>query len=80
MVSDPVGSGFVATLPRPGGNVTGFQTAVGLSLAGKSLELLKEIAPSVNWVAFLFNPATASYAEAYLGTLSKLPLRPLQSM
>jgi putative ABC transport system substrate-binding protein len=64
-VSDPVGSGFVASLARPGGNVTGFQTAVG-SLAGKWLELLKEIAPSVNWVAFLFNPATASYAEAYL--------------
>src|SRR5262249_39686219 len=64
-VSDPIGSGFVASLARPGGNVTGFQTAVG-SLAGKWLELLKEIAPSVNWVAFLFNPATAQYAEAYL--------------
>jgi putative tryptophan/tyrosine transport system substrate-binding protein len=64
-VSDPVDSGFVASLAQPGGNVTGFQTAVG-SLAGKWLELLKEIAPSVNWVAFLFNPATASYAEAYL--------------
>jgi putative ABC transport system substrate-binding protein len=64
-VSDPVDSGFVASLARPGGNVTGFQTAVG-SLAGKWLELLKEIAPSVNWVALLFNPATAPYAEAYL--------------
>src|SRR5262249_49769072 len=64
-VSDPIGSGFVAGLARPGGNVTGFQTAVG-SLAGKWLELLKEIAPNVNWVAFLFNPVTAPYAEAYL--------------
>ena len=64
-VSDPVGSGFVASLARPGGNVTGFQTAVG-SLAGKWLELLKEIAPSVSRVAFLFSRATASYAEAYL--------------
>ena len=64
-VSDPVGSGFVASLARPGGNVTGFQTAVG-SLAGKWLELLKEIAPSANRVAVLFNPATAPYAEAYL--------------
>ena len=35
-------------------------------MAGKWLELLKEIAPSVNWVALLFNPATAPYAEAYL--------------
>ena len=64
-VSDPVDSGFVASLAQPGGNVTGFQTAVG-SLAGKWLELLKEIAPSVSRVAFLFSRATASYAEAYL--------------
>jgi putative ABC transport system substrate-binding protein len=64
-VSDPVGSGFVASLARPGGNVTGFQTAVG-SLAGKWLELLKEIAPRVNRGAFLFNPVTAPYAESYL--------------
>jgi putative ABC transport system substrate-binding protein len=45
-VSDPVGSGFVTSLARPGGNVTGFQAMVG-SLAGKWLELLKEIAPRV---------------------------------
>ena len=45
-VADPVGSGFVASLARPGGNVTGFQAMVG-SLAGKWLELLKEIAPGV---------------------------------
>jgi putative ABC transport system substrate-binding protein len=65
-VVDPVGSGFVASLPRPGGNVTGFVTLEG-SMAGKWLELLKEIAPRVNRVAFLFNPATAPYAELYLG-------------
>jgi len=64
-VSDPVGSGFVASLARPGGNVTGFQAMVG-SLAGKWLELLKEIAPRVRRVAFLFNPATAPFAEYYL--------------
>jgi putative tryptophan/tyrosine transport system substrate-binding protein len=64
-VSDPVGSGFVASLPRPGGNVTGFATIEG-SLGGKWLELLNEIAPRVNRVAFLFNPATATYAEYYL--------------
>ena len=64
-VSDPVGSGFVASLPRPGGNVTGFQSMVG-SLAGKWLELLKEIAPRVTRVAMLFNPAVAPYAEAFL--------------
>jgi putative ABC transport system substrate-binding protein len=64
-VSDPVGSGFVANLARPGGNVTGFQAMVG-SLAGKWLELLKEIAPRVTRAAMLFNPAVAPYAEAFL--------------
>jgi len=63
--ADPVGSGFVASLARPGGNVTGFQAMVG-SLAGKWLELLKEIAPRVARVAMLFNPAVAPYAESYL--------------
>ena len=65
-VSDPVGSGFVENFPRPGGNVTGF-TNIEPTMAGKWLELLKEIAPSVNRVAFLFNPATATYAD-YLGS------------
>jgi len=64
-VSDPVGSGFVASLARPGGNVTGFQALLG-SLGGKWLELLKEIAPHVASVAMLFNPAVAPYAEAFL--------------
>ena len=61
-VSDPVGSGFVASMPRPGGNATGF-TNIEASTAGKWLELLKEIAPHVSRAAFLFNPATASYAD-----------------
>jgi putative ABC transport system substrate-binding protein len=65
MVSDPVGSGFVASLPRPGGNVTGF-TAIEGSLGGKWVELLKEIAPHVARVVLLFNPAMAPYAEYYL--------------
>src|SRR6516165_3276799 len=45
-VADPVGSGFVASFPRPGGNITGFVVTEG-SLGGKWLELLKEIAPNV---------------------------------
>jgi putative ABC transport system substrate-binding protein len=64
-VSDPVGSGFVASFPRPGGNVTGF-TNIEPTMAGKSLELLKEIAPDVKRVALLFNPATAPYTEVFL--------------
>jgi putative tryptophan/tyrosine transport system substrate-binding protein len=64
-VSDPVGSGFVVNLSRPGGNVTGFATAEG-SLGGKWVELLKEITPRVASVAMLFDPASATYAEYYL--------------
>ena len=64
-VSDPIGSGFVASLSRPGGNVTGF-TTIEDSMGGKWLELLKEIAPHTKRVAFLFNPETATYAEYYL--------------
>ena len=64
-VVDPIGSGFVASLARPGDNVTGF-TLVESSIVGKWLELVKEIAPRVKHVAFLFNPAAAPYAEYYL--------------
>jgi putative ABC transport system substrate-binding protein len=64
-VTDPVGSGFVASLARPGGNVTGF-TLVEPTMAAKWVELLKEIAPRVNRVAMLFNPATATYADYFL--------------
>jgi putative tryptophan/tyrosine transport system substrate-binding protein len=66
-VGDPVGSGFVASFPRPEGNVTGFATVEG-SLGGKWLELLREIAPRINRVAFLLNPMTATYADFYLNT------------
>jgi putative ABC transport system substrate-binding protein len=65
LVSDPVGSGFVASFPRPGGNVTGF-TTMEPTMAGKWLELLKQIAPRVTRVAFLFNPASAPYIDFYL--------------
>ena len=65
VVSDPVGSGFVTSLNRPGGNVTGFMN-MEPTLAGKWLGLLKEIAPHVTRVALLFNPATAPFTEQYL--------------
>jgi putative ABC transport system substrate-binding protein len=58
LVSDPVGSGYVASLARPGGNATGFaSTEFGIS--GKWLELLKEITPGVTRVAVLRDPANA---------------------
>jgi putative tryptophan/tyrosine transport system substrate-binding protein len=68
MVANPVGSGFVANMSRPGGQVTGFTTLEG-SLGGKWLELLKEVAPRVARVAVLFNPTTAEFAEYYLNPL-----------
>src|SRR5262245_51204335 len=68
VVSDPIGSGFVETLARPGGNITGFIN-LEASLVEKWLELLKEIAPSVTRVAVMFKPETAPYAEYYLQPL-----------
>jgi ABC-type uncharacterized transport system substrate-binding protein len=65
IVADPVGSGFVKSLARPGGNATGF-TIMEPTTTGKWLELLKEMAPRVNRAAFLFNPATTPYADIYL--------------
>jgi putative tryptophan/tyrosine transport system substrate-binding protein len=56
--SDPVGAGYVASLPRPGGNITGF-TLYEPTLAGKWLGVLKEAAPQVTRVALLINPDTA---------------------
>jgi putative tryptophan/tyrosine transport system substrate-binding protein len=58
-VVDPVGAGFVKTLARPGGNATGF-TAFEYSIAGKWLELLREIAPRVTRVAVLRDPSFAA--------------------
>jgi putative tryptophan/tyrosine transport system substrate-binding protein len=58
-VIDPVGSGFVESLARPGGNATGFST-FEYGISGKWLELLKEIAPRVTRVAVLRDPALAS--------------------
>jgi len=61
-VADPVGSGFVTSFPRPGGNATGFNN-IPLTVASKWLELLMEIVPRTVRVMFLFNPPTASYAQ-----------------
>ena len=56
VLNDPVGQGFVASMARPGGNITGF-TFVDFALIGKWLEMLKEIAPGVRRVALVFNPS-----------------------
>ena len=69
IVSDPIGSGLVQTLSRPGGNITGFIN-LEASLVEKWLEALKEIAPHVMRVAVMFNPQTAPYVEYYLRPLN----------
>ena len=66
-LSDPIGSGLVASFSRPGGNVTGF-TLSEPTQTGKWLELLKEMVPYVASVGMLFNPSTAPYAEYWLNS------------
>jgi putative tryptophan/tyrosine transport system substrate-binding protein len=63
-VSDPVGDGFVESLAHPGGNATGFTNTMS-SLGGKWVELLKEAAPGVSQLGYLFNRAAAPGAGAY---------------
>src|SRR5262249_21030924 len=60
-LSDPIGDGIVASLARPGGNITGF-TSFNAEIAGKWLELLKEVAPVTTRATVIFNPKTAPYA------------------
>jgi putative tryptophan/tyrosine transport system substrate-binding protein len=59
-VSDPVAQGFVTSLARPGGNVTGFANFEP-NIGGKWLQLLKEVAPSVTQTSVMFNPQTSPY-------------------
>ncbi|MBH5387800.1 ABC transporter substrate-binding protein [Bradyrhizobium diversitatis] len=58
VVADPVGAGFVQSLGKPGGNITGF-TTFEPAMAGKWLQLLKQAAPAIRRVAAVFNPRTA---------------------
>jgi putative ABC transport system substrate-binding protein len=66
-VSDPIGSGFVSSLAHPGGNITGFLN-IEASVVGKWLTLMREIAPQVSRIGFLYNPQTAPFARYYLDT------------
>jgi putative tryptophan/tyrosine transport system substrate-binding protein len=61
---DPVGVGLVASLARPGGNVTGLAYSPGLEMVGKGLELLKEALPNARLVAVLWNPDNKASAIA----------------
>ena len=68
VVTDPIEQGFVASLPHPGGNITGFTDYDG-PMAGKWLEMLTQIAPPASDVAVLYNPSTAPFAEIMMRTL-----------
>jgi len=63
-ISDPVGAGFVASLARPGGNITGFIN-IEATIGGKWLQLLTEIEPTIKRVAMMFNPDTAPGGGSY---------------
>jgi putative ABC transport system substrate-binding protein len=63
-VRDPVGTGLIASLARPGGNVTGVSGSAGLEIVAKQLELLKETVPKAHRVAILSNPANAYHQLA----------------
>jgi putative tryptophan/tyrosine transport system substrate-binding protein len=67
-VADPISSGFITNLGRPGGNVTGF-ALYEPSMGGKWLELLKRIAPGVTRVALLFNPTTSVPIKFYMASI-----------
>jgi putative ABC transport system substrate-binding protein len=73
-VSDPIGSGLVASLARPGDNITGF-TTFEFSIGGKWIEILKEIDPRLVRIAVLFNPQTAAPYAPFTCVRSRLQRR-----
>jgi putative tryptophan/tyrosine transport system substrate-binding protein len=62
--ADPVGQGLIASLAKPGGNVTGLSYSVGQEIFGKQLALIKEAVPKVHRVAVVWNPAISGRAPA----------------
>jgi putative tryptophan/tyrosine transport system substrate-binding protein len=78
-VGDPERAGFVQSLARPGGNITG-NTILGTEMAAKRVQLLKELTPGVSRVAFLWNPNNGShlaYLEEWRAAAPKLSVEPL---
>ena len=71
VVGDPIGQGFVPSFAHPGGNITGF-TSFEFATAAKWLELIKEIAPELGRIAFIFNPEAAPYADKIVQSIEPL--------
>jgi putative ABC transport system substrate-binding protein len=65
VVNDPVGQGFISSLARPGGNITGF-TFLDFEMVGKWINMLTDVAPNLRRVALMFNPITAPYYDGFL--------------
>jgi putative ABC transport system substrate-binding protein len=72
MLNDPVGQGFVSSMSRPGGNITGF-SFIDFSIIGKWVGLLKDVSPNLSRVALMFDPDTSPYWDVYLRSLERLP-------
>src|SRR5262249_43434967 len=70
-IADPIGSGFVESTPRPGGNITGLMLFEA-SVTGKWLAMLREIAPRLERAAFMINPKTAPHYNYYLRAAESL--------
>jgi putative tryptophan/tyrosine transport system substrate-binding protein len=64
-VNDPAGQGFVASLARPGGNITGF-SYVDFPIIGKWLDIIKEMVPDIRRMTIMFNPQTAPYYQVFI--------------
>jgi putative ABC transport system substrate-binding protein len=64
-INEPVVQGFIASMARPGGNITGF-TQVDFSIVGKSVEMLKAMAPALTRVGLMYNPETYGFYDTYL--------------
>jgi putative ABC transport system substrate-binding protein len=77
VVTEPVAQGFIASVARPGGNVTGF-TMIDFSLIGKQVQLLKTISPATERVGLLFNPEAFPHYEVYLRAFQAEARRPVE--
>jgi putative ABC transport system substrate-binding protein len=80
-VSDPIGSGFVASMARPGGNITG-RTVLHASIAGKYLEMLKEMVPQLTRVAIMYSPNSVPvdgtfFSRPFIESATKLKVQPI---
>jgi ABC-type uncharacterized transport system substrate-binding protein len=80
-VSDPIGSGFVASMARPGANITGF-TVLHATIAGKYLEILKEMVPQLARAAMIYNPNSVPaggrfFSRPFVESATKLKVRPI---